>query len=1274
MISAKQSHKKGLAIFMVFTLLLHMVSMIFTPTKADAASKKVLKMTDFMTKDGVTLYYPSKIKKPNGEYHGTLNQKAFSFDGRVAFCIEHGVTTHTGAEYNVTEAERFKGDWRGSSAEELTKIVYHGYLKFGESPSDSRRAATQFMIWEAMGSKVEETTVMTGDAWKERYPNGFWDYKKEVMAAVKNHDKRPSFHNQKITLNEGESITLDDKNGVFNDFKVSKDSNDTLGIKRDGNKITITAKANSKSGKIKLQKFADADVKKPEASLVYHEKDLQTIGEFYLYDPVPSTIDVEVIQFGSIEINKKGNDTDKGLSGATYEVYDGDKKVATVTTGKDGKAKVDQLLGNKTYTIKEVKAPHGYTIDAKAKNVKVEAGKAKDVTFTNEVVLGQINVTKEDSKTGTTSQGDAKLGNESIEVRDIKGDVVDKGQVPHKGTWTSKKLPLGEYTVVETKAGEGYNLQKAQYPVSLTYKDQNTAVVIGDAPVKNEVIKGKVEIEKYAHIDLGDSGFISEAPETDFKSLAGAEFTFTLKSDGKVYDKIVTDEKGYAITKDLPFGTYIVKETKTPKGYIPIGDFEVKIVENNKKLTYKIVDGDIKKFLKIIKQDKDTKKPIAVAGTAFKVKDLQTGEFITQDEKSEYVTNEEGYIVLPKELKYGKYELHEVKAPEGYVLSKDPIPFEVNENIVGDTIVVAFGNFPQLGSAVISKTGEMIAKVEAEETEFGNLHKLGFEQKGLAGATFNVVAKEDIVTNDGTVRAKAGDVVDEIVTGEDGTATTKDLNLGQYEFIEVEAPKGYVIDPTPIPFELDYAGQEVEITNNTDTKAVNHLQGVAIHTHKVDEQLVEWKDGEAVTELTPSDDKIFGLFTREAIKHGEDVIVPEDALLGYAQTTEGVSEIAGKYPAGKYYIQELKNVESHVVSEKQYDFTLEFENNNQVYDIFVWDNAVAYNQKDNVQLVNEKEEVAEDAAEEGLEKVSEESTEPTDEAKDVEDAGSEVKPIVNKLVRGGLKITKTDVATGDLLSNAKFEIKNEKGEVIRQGVTDEKGIAEFDELPYGKYTYREYEAPEGYVVDETEFPFEIKEDGEIIHAEMTNKPIEGNLEITKTDVASGEVLPSAKFEIKNEKGEVVQKGETNEKGIAYFENLTYGKYTYREYKAPGGYIIDETEFPFEIKKEGEIVKAVMTNKAKEVPTEPEKPGKPEQTQTQQQEQKQNQTQSQAQAQSQAQSQNQDQPQSVLGKMLPNTATEMFNMLLVAAALLLVGGGLAYYMKKRKKATDGGVDQ
>ncbi|PDZ10833.1 adhesin [Bacillus pseudomycoides] len=204
----------------------------------------------------------------------------------------------------------------------------------------------------------------------------------------------------------------------------------------------------------------------------------------------------------------------------------------------------------------------------------------------------------------------------------------------------------------------------------------------------------------------------------------------------------------------------------------------------------------------------------------------------------------------------------------------------------------------------------------------------------------------------------------------------------------------------------------------------------------------------------------------------------------------------------------------------------------------------------------------------------------------------------NTQAKGSLEITKVDVANGNnKLPGAEFTIYNEKGEEVVKGKTNEKGIAKFEKLPAGKYTYRETLAPQGYVINEETISFEIKEDGQIIKHVVKDKKIEGSLEITKVDIEDGNnKLPGAEFTIYNEKGEEVIKGKTNEKGIAKFEKLPAGKYTYRETLAPQGYVINEETISFEIKEDGEIIKHTVKDQKQPTPPTPETPHQPDQPQ------------------------------------------------------------------------------
>src|SRR5690625_7436997 len=161
--------------------------------------------------------------------------------------------------------------------------------------------------------------------------------------------------------------------------------------------------------------------------------------------------------------------------------------------------------------------------------------------------------------------------------------------------------------------------------------------------------------------------------------------------------------------------------------------------------------------------------------------------------------------------------------------------------------------------------------------------------------------------------------------------------------------------------------------------------------------------------------------------------------------------------------------------------------------------------------------------------------------------------IENRRVKGTLEILKTDVVNDEPLPDTTFQIKDEAGDVIVEGKTDINGLARFSDLPYGKYTYEEIEAPVGYVIDANPYPFEIKEDGDVIKAEMDNRLIEGTLEITKTDLETGEPLQGVEFTVSNEYGEIVEKEITKESGVIMLEGLRNKSYDIHDVKDATSY-------------------------------------------------------------------------------------------------------------------------
>ena len=185
--------------------------------------------------------------------------------------------------------------------------------------------------------------------------------------------------------------------------------------------------------------------------------------------------------------------------------------------------------------------------------------------------------------------------------------------------------------------------------------------------------------------------------------------------------------------------------------------------------------------------------------------------------------------------------------------------------------------------------------------------------------------------------------------------------------------------------------------------------------------------------------------------------------------------------------------------------------------------------------------------------------------------------LTNKLMKSSLEMTKTDLVSGDVIPNTVIEIYTENDECIFVGKTDLEGTIKIDNLPIGKFYILEKEPATGYVITDEKVYFEILEDGKIIKAEMTNKPITGSLVFTKLSVSTSEPLPNTLIQIYTENDELVFEGRTDESGMIVIDELRYGKYYILEKEAPEGYILSEEKMFFEILEDGEIVKATMTN-------------------------------------------------------------------------------------------------
>ena len=834
------------------------------------------------------------------------------------------------------------------------------------------------------------------------------------------------------------------------------------------------------------------------------------------------------LKTGSIKINKQSEDNQNGDREFTIT---GNGKTYTIKTGSDGIAILSDIpvynSNNEkiVYTISEKNVPIRYVVPAD-QTATLTADATTTKKFKNILKKFTVEVTKQDSET-SSAQGDGTLSGAVYGIyRD--GTLVDTYTTDESGYFKTKEYVCGNYTVQEISPSEGYLLDETVYPVGAEAENYSIEHNPISMTVTEDIIKGNISIIK--HSDDGTTQI--ETPEV------GAEFEVYLKSSGSYEaakgsekDYLVCDENGYAATKMLPYGTYIVHQTKGWENTEWIDDFEVIISENEKEYFYLINDAVKKSFVKIVKKDAETGNIIPVSGIGFKVWDCANSEYVSQkiNYPSEMIldtfyTDESGSLMLPNELAYGDYELHEVQSAEGYVLDKKPVPFTIDGSV--ETVVVEKTNTAQKGKISVQKTGDVFASVTALGSaiyidENGEVHKSGqttytpvFAKGNLSGAVFQVIASEDIITLDGTIRANAGDVVAEITTDENGYAETDLLYLGKYEVRENTAPDGYVLNAESQFVELTYAGQEIAVRDTVNTSFVNDYQGVEISLSKVMEkdELFNIGNSDEYTRVR------FGLFAAENITAVDGSVIPADGLISEISLAENMSaKFDTALPFGKYYVQEIATDEHYVLNGKKYLVNFEYM------------------------------------------------------GQDIQNVDIDCGQFVNLLKRGRIEGHKVDDKS-EPLENAVFGlftadcVKFSRDTAIMTAASDENGCFEFTDVPFGQYIVREIESPRGYILSDKEYAVSIAEDGKLIEITAENKPV--TVEISKRDIYGNELV-GAEMVLENADGETVDKW-TSDGTNHIVSKLGAGEYMLKEIAAPDGYVI-ATDIKFTVDVYGNVM-------------------------------------------------------------------------------------------------------
>ncbi|MDD4510443.1 MAG: SpaA isopeptide-forming pilin-related protein [Oscillospiraceae bacterium] len=822
------------------------------------------------------------------------------------------------------------------------------------------------------------------------------------------------------------------------------------------------------------------------------------------------------------------------LSGLAVDEY--------AVTDQNGVAKFENVLisGSKPFTLEEVDTPIRYVIP-EAQTASVEWNKVTGKSVQNILKKFRVTVTKSDVETGLP-QGDASLAGATYGI--YKGDtLIDSYTTDSNGQFTTGYYICdADWSVREINPSEGYLIDGTVHHVGAEPELYTIELNTTANDVTEQVIKGNIALIK--HTDNGDTQI--ETPES------GAEFRVFLKSAGSYdsaketeRDVLVCDENGFAQTKDMPYGVYTVRQTKGWDGRELMKDFDVYIAKDGQTYRYLINNTNFESYIKIVKVDAETGKTIPYAGAGFQLYDpegnriTQSFTYPTPTTIDTFYTNDEGYLITPEKLEYGTgYSLVEVFAPYGYVLSGEPVYFDVVQDNSTDesgvmVIEVTKPNMAQKGVINISKSGEVFSTV----TEAEGLYQPVYTVQGLPGAVYEITAAEDIITLDGTLRAAKGEVVDTVTTGEDGLAVTKELYLGKYEIREITAPDGMVCSGEIHEVELVYAGQEVEITE-TATSFYNERQKVQVTLEKLleqDEKFGIGMNGElaAVT---------FGLYATEDITAADGSIIPAGGLLEIVSFDEnGHGVCKTDLPFGSYYLKEIASDSHYLVSDEQYPVVFEYAGQ---------DTAL------------------------------------------VEIRANDGKPIENKLLRGEVEGIKKD-EDGKGLGGAVIGLfKSDETEFTRDtailtATSGEDGSFSFANVPYGTWLVREIEAPTGFVLSDEIFTAVVDEDGAVIEVEIENILIRGNVQLTKVDkdysgkgLATDNKLTGAEFEVYRDVNDNKELDDGDELlgkltetaiGVYGMTDLTYGGYFVKEAKAPESFQIDENAYYFEIAENGKTV-------------------------------------------------------------------------------------------------------
>lgn len=852
---------------------------------------------------------------------------------------------------------------------------------------------------------------------------------------------------------------------------------------------------------------------------------------------------------GSGGLVKLDCDTKEPISGVGFGVFSDPEcknQAAVIETDMDGRASVGGLECG-IYYVKELYTRDGYIMDSEIYELDVQPNAMTELIIYNKRMPVQIIVEKRDSENDSTLlHGDAVLegavyglyAREDIVRIDGNGGVlyssdelVQRIVIDENCRGCASDLYPGRYYLKEITPPKGYMLDTAEYDVDCRAKETDVSLISRSVIVSDAPVKQAFQLLKFH----GNEG-------SEQKPLAGAGFTAWLVSDLSVdengkYDvsgcepypigmdgsvEMFTDKDGYACSSELPYGTYLIRETTVPEGFLPLDDFFVTVAEDSRtpqKLRM-FNDEKAKARLKIIKTDGKTGNTIMEAGYEFKIFDISNNCYVKQRvtypenmEIESYFTNDAGFLIMPEPLEAGKYRIEETGVPDGscYALNSEYIEIEISSKDAvymddedGAVIEIRFPNKPIYGKLIVHKVFE---------------------------------GKPDNLDNDKVIFGLYSEEhrIGEIKIDSDGYGYADCLPVGRYYLIEEETLDGYIKETEKIPF-------EIKPENNYNAEIVIELE----MENRLTEARFDKQDCEsgrniegAVMSLTDSSGRIIDRWESGISSHivkgliiGEEyILVEEYAPYGYLKAEDITFT---------YDISDEENTSTVIMKDRTPRGRICINKTGELITQVVWQNGV-------------------DGEEEGA---------------DILYSEKPLESVEFKLYAAE-DIVRPD-GSGDVIYEAGCELGT--------AVTDELGVAVFDDLMLGKYIIVETKTSSEHIIRPYSIPVSldyVDQYTELVEASRSlhNDRIRSHLTVNKYDKATGEPLSGAKFglyseeDIYNGDGNILFPKDyllasclSNTDGTAEFNNsLIPGRYYIMEVQAPDGYEASEERYLVEIK-------------------------------------------------------------------------------------------------------------